>query len=131
MRDVLEVLVPGVVVCMIFLVVFGFIAFIRYLEYKETVALAERGLLRQKEDREQNDKIGATRNWGIVIFITGIGLTIGLSMIGGSAAIFGIIATFFGLSLIVLSRVNRHKGGEESEEVVANEPASPHKMQNQ
>ena len=127
MRDVLEVLVPGVVVCMIFLVVFGFIGFIRYMEYKETVALAERGLLREKEKREQNDKIGATRNWGIVIFITGIGLTIGLSMVGGSASIFGIIAVFFGLSLIVLSHVNRSEE-EEKEEAGADESVPLNKM---
>ena len=54
MNDFVEALVPAVAISFVFLVVFGFLAFIRYMRYKETVALAERGLLRPQRRRRSN-----------------------------------------------------------------------------
>lgn len=131
MNDALEILVPAFAVCMIFAVIFGFFAFVRYLRYKETIALAERGLLRPERKRQRKNKSSMTLNWGVVIFITGIGLTIGLSIIDGDIVVPGILAMFFGLSLIVLHRMTRDEVDEDEEEAVeteTNDPIPPHKM---
>jgi len=39
-------LVPCISIVSVLLVIFGFIAFLRYLNYRETIALAEKGLAR-------------------------------------------------------------------------------------
>jgi hypothetical protein len=49
-------------------------AFVRYLRYKETIALAERGLLRPAGRRRNRD----TLLWGIIITMIGLGLLCGL-----------------------------------------------------
>ncbi|MCA9999382.1 MAG: hypothetical protein KDE56_26650 [Anaerolineales bacterium] len=129
MTDVVEVLAPAFAVCMLFSVIFGFLAYTRYLRYKETIALAERGLLRPAR-RSGRGRISLTLRWGIVIFITGIGLSIGLLILDTEAVIAGLISMFFGLSLIVVHFVSR---GEEEEDVAEtavsdNDPIPPHKM---
>ena len=128
MTDVVEVLAPAFAVCMLFSVIFGFLAYTRYLRYKETIALAERGLLRPS--RRSRGRMSLTLRWGIVIFITGIGLSIGLLILDTDAVIAGLISVFFGLSLIVVHFVSR---GEEEEDVAEtavsdNDPIPPHKM---
>jgi hypothetical protein len=60
------------------LIIFGFFAYMRYLRYKETLALAEKGLLRPVESG--NGK-GALR-WGIVITALGLALCLGLYPLG-------------------------------------------------
>jgi hypothetical protein len=75
---VLEVLVTAFAVTMVFSIPFVFFAFIRYLRYKETVALAERGLLRPERARRNRD----TLRWGIIIMMIGLGLVCGLWPIG-------------------------------------------------
>lgn len=128
MNDLLEVLVPTFAVCMLFSVIFGFLAYVRYLRYKETVALAERGLLHPSRRRKQG-RISNTLRWGIVIFITGIGLSLGLLIIDEDAVIPGILAVFFGLSLVVVHFASRGETGEEVlEEVEGDDPIPPHKM---
>ena len=92
------------------LIIFGFFAFLRYLRYKETLALAEKGLVRAQY--ETNGK-GALR-WGIVITFFGMALCLGLYPLGwalsrgefplnfGPWMLVGLIPTFFGLSLILI-----------------------------
>ncbi|MEM7116572.1 MAG: DUF6249 domain-containing protein [Chloroflexota bacterium] len=129
MNDALEVLVPAFAVCMIFAVIFGFFAFVRYLRYKETIALAERGLLRPDRRRRRGRQMSNTLRWGIVTFITGIGFTIGLSILDSDIVFPGIVAMFFGLSLVVVHFLSR---GEEIEEIEVSDetedPIPPHKM---
>ena len=43
-REMAEVIVPGAVTALIFFIIFGFATLMRYFRYKETVALAEKGL---------------------------------------------------------------------------------------
>ena len=43
MNDFFEWFVPCFVTLAIFLIIFGFAAFMRYMKYRETVALAEQG----------------------------------------------------------------------------------------
>ena len=58
-------------------IIFGFIAFLRYMNYKETLALAEKGLTRPDA---KNSK-GLLR-WGVVVTALGAALTLGLYPIG-------------------------------------------------
>jgi len=89
-------------------ILFGFLAFLRYLNYKETIAFAEKGLPRP----EQKASSGLLR-WGILITALGIGLSLGLYPIGFSAGdnyplhlgpwmLGGFVPLFLGLGLILL-----------------------------
>lgn len=88
-------------------IVFGFLAFLRYLSYKETIALAERGLSRPEPGKRR----GLLR-WGIVITALGAALSLGLYPLGFSAGydyplglgpwmLGGLVPLFLGLSLIL------------------------------
>jgi hypothetical protein len=115
----------------VFSFVFGFAAFRRFLIYKETIALAERGLLRP----ERTNKDGKdTLRWGIVITAVGLALCIGLYPLGflggmgsrfplyfGPWMLLGLIPTFFGLGLIliyVLTREDKQPDTEAGVETV-------------
>ena len=89
-------------------IIFGFIAFLRYMNYKETLALAEKGLTRPDA---KNSK-GLLR-WGVVITALGVALTLGLYPIGffaggsypfhlGPWMLGGFIPLFLGLGLVLL-----------------------------
>jgi hypothetical protein len=90
-------------------VIFGFLAFLRYMNYKETIALAEKGLT--KPESKSSSK-GMLR-WGIMITALGLALTIGLYLIGFDAAsnyplrlgpwmLGGLVPLFLGLGLVLL-----------------------------
>jgi hypothetical protein len=100
-------LVPCLSIVSILLVIFGFFAFLRYMNYKETLALAEKGLTKP----ETKSGKGLLR-WGILVTALGFALTIGLYFIGfGSADIYplhlgpwmlgGFVPLFLGLGLIL------------------------------
>lgn len=103
------------------LIVFGFFAYLRYLRYKETLALAEKGLLRPVDGG--NGK--GTLRWGIVITALGAALCLGLYPFGwlmdnnvfplnfGPWMLFGLIPTFFGLALIFIYLVTSRRRPEE------------------
>ena len=89
-------------------VIFGFLAFLRYMNYKETLALAEKGLTKP----ETKSGKGLLR-WGIVITSLGFALTLGLYLIGFASAnnyplhlgpwmLGGFVPLFLGLRLILL-----------------------------
>ena len=89
-------------------IIFGFIAFMRYMNYKEMISLAEKGLTRP----EQKTGTGLLR-WGIVITGLGIALSLGLYSIGFSGGdnyplhlgpwmLGGFVPLFLGLGLILL-----------------------------
>lgn len=118
-----------IVIVAIFLIVFGFAAFVRYLRYKETLALAERGLVRP-EPSPRNGK--DTLRWGVIITAVGLALCLGLYPLGflnsfgsrfplyfGPWMLLGLIPTFFGLGLIliyVLTYEDKPPGSETSGE---------------
>ena len=100
-------LVPCLSIVSIVLVIFGFFAFLRYMNYKETLALAEKGLTKP----ETKSGKGLLR-WGILVTTLGFALTVGLYFIGfGSADIYplhlgpwmlgGFVPLFLGLGLIL------------------------------
>jgi hypothetical protein len=92
------------------LIVFGFFAYMRYIRYKETLALAEKGLVRAQE--QANGK--GTLRWGIVITALGVALCLGLYPFGwiespgefplnfGPWMLVGLVPTFFGLALVLI-----------------------------
>ncbi len=101
-------LIPCLGVIGILIVIFGFLAFIRYINYKETLALAEKGLTRP----EAKNSKGLLR-WGIVITALGVALSLGLYPIGFSSGdnyplhlgpwmLGGFVPLFLGLGLILL-----------------------------
>ena len=90
-------------------IIFGFLAFIRYMNYKETIALAEKGLTRPESN---SGKKGLLR-WGIVISALGFALSLGLYPLGfdsgnnyplhlGPWMLGGFVPLFLGLGLILL-----------------------------
>ena len=85
----------------VFLIVFGFFAFLRFLKYKETLALAEKGLV-YPERRNGKDSL----RWGIVITAVGLALILGLLPVAWRGMwpflLFGLIPTFFGLALVLI-----------------------------
>ena len=95
-----------------FVVLFGFLLLLRYFNYRETVLLAEKGLVKPRRERNGSGK--ATLVWGILIAAMGLALTLGLWPLGltGSGSRFplgfgpwmliGLLPLFFGLALILI-----------------------------
>ena len=53
-------------------IIFGFLAFVRYLNFKETISLAEKGLTRPEQ------KTGsALLRWGVSLTVLGLALSLG------------------------------------------------------
>ena len=132
--EVFETLLVVFIILIAFAIPFAVFAFVRYLRYKETMALAERGLVRPERTRSNQD----TLRWGIVITMLGLGLICGLWPLGfmsfadgpatgpdsggggagpfpfgvGPWLVLGILPFFFGLSLIIIHWVNERKESE-------------------
>jgi hypothetical protein len=81
----------------------------RYLNYREALALAERGLAPSKKKKDGK----ATLRWGIVISAIGLALCLGLYPLGagfnniypyglGPWMLLGMVPLFFGLALILI-----------------------------
>ena len=112
-----------------FVVLFGFIALMRYISYRETLALAEKGLV--KPNGRHGDGKNTLR-WGIVLAALGLALSAGLYPIGfltglnlplgfGPWMIAGFLPMFFGLGLILIYVLTREEKKEKIEEK-RNEP---------
>jgi len=116
MTDAIETLAIGLTITMIFSIPFGFFAYIRYLRYKETIALAERGLLRPSESRNGR----GTMRWGVVLTFVGFALVLGLLPVGwfladadspmilGPWLLVGCLPMFFGMALLVIYALTRN-----------------------
>lgn len=117
-----------------FFLLFAFIVAMRYISYRETIYLAEKGLLKSKNGGQResngNGKPGyALLRWGIIIAGLGLAITIGLWPLGltfrgdafplglGPWMLFGFIPLFFGLALVLVHILTR---GESS-----GQPARP------
>jgi len=101
-------LVPCLGIVSILLIIFGFLAFMRYMSYKETLALAEKGLT--KPGRKT---VKGLLRWGIVIASIGLALSLGLYFIGFDSAdryplhlgpwmLGGFVPLFLGIGLILI-----------------------------
>ncbi|MCI0395324.1 MAG: hypothetical protein L0332_12355 [Chloroflexi bacterium] len=119
MQDVPEILAVGCSMALFLGVIFGFFAFLRYMRYKETLALAERGLVRPGHVGNGNGR--GTLRWGLVTFFLGLALCMGMWPIGffvyspgdgvpfglGPWMLVGLLPMFFGLALLVLYALGR------------------------
>lgn len=103
-------LAGGFIVVAVIAVVITF----RYLSYRETLALAEKGLARPERERDGKD----TLRWGIIIAALGLALTLGLYPLGmhyrttyplgfGPWMLLGLVPLFFGLALILIYVLTR------------------------
>ena len=112
MDDAIITLAVGCSSTLFFSIPFAFFAYIRYLRYRETIALAEQGLLRPTGRYGR----GGTSRWGVALTAIGAALTLGLWPIGffigetplglGPWMIPGLLPLFFGLGLLRLRRGN-------------------------
>jgi hypothetical protein len=128
-------MIPCVGTIALALVIFGFVVVMRYLKYRETLALAEKGLVRP--ERARGNGKDALR-WGIAIAAVGMALCVGLYPIGwvvsrpgdfplgfGPWMLIGLIPTFFGLGLILIYVLTREeKKPENGAERKPEEPPS-------
>ena len=107
--------------------VFAFILLMRYLSYRETMELAEKGLV--KPQRNGSSGKGALI-WGIIITAVGLATILGMWPLGysfgatnyplgfGPWMLVGLLPTFFGVALIlihVLTRENKKDGDDSSD----------------
>lgn len=110
----METLQICISVVSVLVVIFGFALAMRYMTYRETIALAERGLVRPEPTRN-GAKNKSTLRWGIVVSAIGFALCLGLWPLGlagdgrssyplgsGPWMLFGLIPLFFGLALILI-----------------------------
>jgi magnesium-transporting ATPase (P-type) len=107
--------IPCVGVLGLVFLIFAFIVIMRYINYQETMKLAEKGLVKPAL---QNGNGKGTLIWGIIITAIGLALTLGLlslgTMIGstpfGPWMLAGLLPTFFGLALILIYVLTRDDG---------------------
>jgi len=114
-------LIPCVFGVAIFLILFLFFAFVRYLRHREILTLAEKGLA-YPERRNGKD----TLRWGVAISAIGLALIVGLLPIAWQdfwpILLIGLLPTFFGLGLVliyVLTREEKPESGREAVEIEA------------
>ena len=96
-----------------FVILFGLIILLRYLNYKETLALADRGLVRAQAE-SKNGK--GNLKTGIILASIGVALMLGMAPIGayssypmgfGPWMILGLLPLFIGLGLVLIYVVTR------------------------
>lgn len=106
-------------------IILSFIVVMRYLSYRETLSLAEKGFMPSARNNGKGSK--TTLIWGIIITAIGLALIIGLWPLGvliginvpfgfGPWMLTGLLPTFFGLALIliyVLTREPKPKNGSD------------------
>ncbi|MGD8405545.1 MAG: hypothetical protein PVJ21_17945 [Anaerolineales bacterium] len=97
-------------------IIFGFFAFLRYMSYRENIALAEKGL--NRPERKNSESI---LRWGILIATLGAALTIGLFFVGSGSGtnyplglgpwmLAGLIPLFLGLTLMLIYTLTQKDG---------------------
>jgi hypothetical protein len=103
-------IIPCLAILAIIGLLFTLIVIMRYINYRETLALAEKGLVRTQKQSDGKDSL----RWGIAITAVGLALCVGLWPIGflaggdtyplglGPWMLIGIVPTFFGLALILI-----------------------------
>jgi hypothetical protein len=104
-----------------FFLLFAFLVALRFLQYRETLALAEKGLLKPEGGRMEARGNGqGTLRWGVVFGALGLALTLGLWPLGINSGyplgitpwmIFGFIPLFFGLGLVLVYVLAKDRNG--------------------
>ena len=118
-----------------FALLFAFIILMRYLSYRETLALADKGLVRPG-GRGGNGSGKDTLRWGISLTAIGLALCISLYPIGllpgmkfplglGPWMMVGFLPTFFGLGLCLIYVLTHDKSDEANKAKPVDEPKQP------
>lgn len=92
-------------------IILGFIALLRYLGYRETIARAEKGL--DPPEKKNNKPL---LRWGVIVTTLSLALTLGLYLLGffwadnyplhlGPWMLGGLIPLFLGLALVLIHYV--------------------------
>jgi sterol desaturase/sphingolipid hydroxylase (fatty acid hydroxylase superfamily) len=109
-------------------IVFAFIIVLRFINYKETMNLAEKGLMRPQPARRDRDGKDTLR-WGIILAAVGLALILGMWPLGslmhmdlpfgfGPWMVIGLLPLFFGLGLVLIyvltsnGKTKENNGGE-------------------
>jgi MFS family permease len=97
-----------------FVILFAFIIFLRYMNYKETLSLAEKGLVRPQAEAKNGKSNLKT---GIILASIGAALMVGMAPIGvynsqypggfGPWMLLGLLPLFIGLGLVLIYVVTR------------------------
>ena len=113
----------------VFAVVFGFAAYTRYLQHKETMALAEKGLLPE----ENLDKKGfSIQRWGMIFSILGLILIMVMIPLAWNNIwilfLIGLLPLAFGLGLMIIyvlmqEEIKTEKPAKEAKEPKKAKPA--------
>ena len=124
----MDQIIPMIATILIFVVVFGFVAFVRFLQHKETLVLAEKGLIHpRKRGRNGNGK-GALR-WGIIIAVVGLAVLIGVFPTAlrqnWPILLTGLLPTFFGLGLVLVYVVTKEEDHHKEDQDSESEDAGP------
>ncbi|MBN2386973.1 MAG: hypothetical protein JXB85_08125 [Anaerolineales bacterium] len=103
-----------------FLLLFAFLLLLRFLNYKETLALAEKGLLRLQEEKKNGKSTLLTP--GVIVAGIGLAVILGMWPIGaaygdyplgfGPWMIVGLLPLFIGLSMILVYALTRKTNGD-------------------
>jgi hypothetical protein len=107
--------IPVIGVTSILIVIFAFVGYMRYISYKETLFLAEKGLTRP----EQKANNGLLR-WGVVTAALGVAFTLGLYPFGfatgeeyplhlGPWMLGGFVPLFLGIGLVLLHYLTKRE----------------------
>ena len=118
-----------------FALLFAFIILMRYLSYRETLALADKGLVRPGH-RGGNGSGKDTLRWGISLTAIGLALCLSLYPIGllpgmkfpmgiGPWMMVGFLPTFFGLGLVLIYVLTHEKTEAPAKPSDTNEPKPP------
>lgn len=126
MNDLFETIAVAFSIAIVFGIPFAFFAFVRYLRYKETIALAEQGLLRPS--RRQRNGVTDSFRWGILTTFVGIGLTLSLLTIGvGPWLLVGLIPLFVGLAFLTIYYVGERETVVPDDNSEDSDSIPPHK----
>jgi hypothetical protein len=130
------IFIPFLCGILFFALLFGFLGYVRYLQYRETINLAEKGLIKLAANGkvEVRGNGHGTLRWGVVIASLGLALTLGLWPLGintmywlgiGPWMIGGFIPLFFGLGLILVYVITREDDKKEKAGDEGGAPPTP------
>jgi hypothetical protein len=109
--------------------VFAFGLILRFLRYRETLALAERGLIRPRSGNGHE-----SLRWGLVMTFLGVATMVGVYPLGwvvadgmfplnfGPWMLLGLVPAAFGLALLTIYALTRHDGARGAESEVDGPP---------
>lgn len=107
--------VPAIAVISMLIIVLGFVVLMRYINYKENLFFAEKGLFRP----EAKSGPGVLR-WGIITTALGLALTLGIFLANyrsselyplhlGPWMLGGFVPLFLGISLVLIHYLSRNE----------------------